>query len=202
MRTRETAALAIVALVGAPLVFFFARAVADGTIRYRETPMRAVLGDGAYEELVAGTMTSKHYLGENLRMPEFTVLDRDGKPVHFGRDRDKMTVLNVWTITCKPCIEELPTLEVLAQVAEGWGDVEVIGLSVDAGWDAVSAVLPKDPKMTILFDPERTLVADKLGQRLYPETWIIDRKGMIRFRYDGQLDWSDPLVIELVESFR
>lgn len=202
MKLRETAALVIVALVGAPLVFFFARAMADGTVRYRETPLRALFGDALYEELAAGNPTPKHYLGRTLGMPSFTLPDRHGKPYQFKQGNGRVTVLNIWSITCPPCVEELPTLEVLAQVAEGWGDVDVVGVSVDAGWDAVSTILPAKPRMKHLFDSEKKFVTDTLGTRLFPETWIVDRQGVVRLRFDGQVDWSSPTVVELIDSFR
>ena len=42
-------------------------------------------------------------------------------------------------------------------------------------------------------------VVDKYGTHLFPETWIIDPKGIIRARFDGARDWSASLALEIAE---
>ena len=74
--------------------------------------------------------------------------------------------------------------------------------STDAGWDAVSTVLPADPELTHLFDPDKSVTEGMFGTELYPETWIVDRDGVVRLRYDGAFDWSSPIVLDVIESYR
>jgi peroxiredoxin len=209
MSTKEIFAALVAALLGIPAVFMFGTAITDGTARAGEAPLRAVLGDDLFDRLDRGEQTPMHYwLGrspdaERLRAPDFTLRDRRGRQWSLADQRGKVIVMNFWTITCQPCLEEMPTLDALARIAaEDWGDVEVVTVSTDRGWDAVATVLPAEPATTVLFDPEKEVVTDMFGTSLYPETWIIDRDGIIRFRYDGALDWSDPLVLDVIELFR
>jgi hypothetical protein len=58
-----------------------------------------------------------------------------------------------------------------------------------------------EPPFTVLLDPESSVVQDKFGTTLYPETWIIDPSGVIRARFDGARDWSDAMVLDLIDSF-
>ena len=134
--------------------------------------------------------------------PEFELRDRNGQPWRLADHRGKVVVLNFWSITCPPCLEELPSLEHLGHLAQLWGDVEVVAVSADEGWDAVSTVIPPDTRLTHVFDPTRSVITGQFGTRLFPETWIIDREGRVRFRYDGALDWGSPIVVELVEAYR
>ena len=53
----------------------------------------------------------------------------------------------------------------------------------------------------MLFDPERKIVRDKFGTKLFPETWVIDREGVVRLRVDGRRDWSEPLTLDAIERF-
>ena len=46
------------------------------------------------------------------------------------------------------------------------------------------------------------LKAGKFGTHLFPETWVIDKRGVIRARFDGQRRWSDPTFVELVDQVR
>ena len=56
--------------------------------------------------------------------------------------------------------------------------------------------------MTHLLVPGRVVITGKFGARLFPETWIIDRSGVVRFRYDGALDWSNPVLLDVIRRFR
>jgi peroxiredoxin len=200
-RRPEWTAAIVVLVLGFPLVFAFARALADGTTRLREVPVRAVLGDERFEALMQGEGGAPHYLGGDRRAPDFTLRDRNGRRFRLSDARGKVVVLNFWSITCAPCIEEMPTLETLAEIVADWGNVEVVAVSTDAGWDAVSSILPARPRVRHLFDPDKSVVHGRFGTNLYPETWIIDRDGVIRFRYDGPFDWSSGLALDVVRGF-
>ncbi len=196
------AALIAIAL-GAPLLFFFSRAIADGVTRQEQTPIRAVIGNDDFNKLAAGEKTPLNYMGDDRLAPDFTLRDKNGHPWHLRDHRGHVVVLNFWTVTCGPCVQEMPTLVELSRVAEDqWHDVDVVAVSVDKGWSSVSTLFPQNMPLTVLFDPDRSIVNGKYGTQLFPETWVIDPKGIIRLRVDGGRDWSDALSTEVIDSFR
>lgn len=140
-------------------------------------------------------------MGNTRRAPDFTLKDRFGRDFTLSRQRGRLVVLNFWTITCQPCVEELPSLERLTRMVESRDDIAVVTVSTDAGWKEVKGVFPSAFKLKVLFDPKKRVVTEKYGTRLYPETFIIDPEGIIRMRYDGARDWSDPLTMQLIELF-
>ena len=199
---REALAGALTGLVALPLVVVLAIALEDAVVRADEAPLRSMLGDERYDALQAGEGGFPHYLGRERLAPDVTLSDGKGGTWRMADQRGKVIVLNFWSITCPPCIEELPSLELLAHMTEQWDDVEVVAISTDEGPSAVEAVLPRDPRVTYLYDPQSEVVGGQFGTELYPETWIIDGDGVVRFRYDGARDWSSPLVLDLIERFR
>jgi peroxiredoxin len=200
-RSRELWALLIAAAIGVPLVFGFARAMADGEQRRRQAPLRAMLGDdGIFERLMRGEKTDVHYLGNSLRAPDFSLPDRHGKPWKLSDQRGKVVVMNFWTITCQPCLEEMPSLEQLAQLARKRDDLEVIAVTTDESWDAIASVMPPQSAIKVLFDPDKRIVRDKFGSKLFPETWIIDGRGVVRMRIDGKRDWAEPLALDAIDA--
>lgn len=201
MKRSELVATLIALCLGAPMVFLFARAAADSEVRRREAPMRAMVGDQAFEMLAAGGTPPQGYLGDDRRAPDFTLNDQRGIPWRLSQHRGKVVVLNFWSVTCGPCVEEMPTFDQLAMVLSRRHDIELVTVSVDAGWSAVSMAMPPNTRLKVLFDPERAVVRGKFGTRLYPETWIIDGDGIIRARIDGARDWSSPVALELIESY-
>ena len=201
-RSREWSAGLVVICIGAPLVFQYARAMAEGEVRRHEAPLRAILGDTSFERLARGEKTEEHYYGNELLAPDFTLVDRPGKPWRLRDQRGKVVVMNFWSITCQPCVEELPSFMDLDQLAKQRGDdIEIVAVTTDKDWSEVAALFPPGANLQVLFDPERKVVRDKFGTKLFPETWVIDREGVVRLRVDGRRDWSEPLALDAIERF-
>lgn len=200
-RRADWIALLITAAIGVPLTYAGAAAFAEGEIRREETPLRAMLGTEAYEAWAGGEQHPQHYLGNDRTAPDFTLPTADGSTWRLSDHRGKVIVMNFWTTTCQPCIEEMPSLISLAQILEERDDIELVTVSTDRDWDTVHSVVPEETPMTVLLDPEREVVRGQFGTRLYPETWIIDPDGVIRMRVDGAREWASALSIEVFEAF-
>lgn len=146
------------------------------------------------------------YAGQDRIAPDFELSDMEGKKVKLSDFRGKTVVLNFWTKTCKPCLEEMPSFAELARMVGNRKDVVVLTVSTDEGPEAVRDTLrailrTEKPPFPVLFDPDSTVVTDTYGTTLFPETWLIDKNGVIRARFDGARDWSSTLVLSLIDSF-
>ncbi len=202
MSRREVIATIIVAAIAFPLIFIFTGAVVDAQARAREAPFRALLGNARFEQLMDGQGGVPHYLGASLLAPDFSLPTQDGGEWKMSEQRGKVIVMNFWTVTCRPCIQEMPTIELLAEMTEDWGDVEVVAVSTDRSWAEVETIIPRTSRITSLLDAERKVVTELFGTKLFPETWIIDADGLVRFRFDGALDWSNPVALDLIRAYR
>jgi peroxiredoxin len=132
--------------------------------------------------------------------PDFELPDREGHMHRLADLRGRPVVLNFWSIDCPPCLRELPSLEGLARAGRERGTFSVVTVSVEGSWSDVERAFPDGTEMVVLFDPERDVVQGQYGTEMYPETFLIDSSGSIRARFDGERDWSDPDVRDLVES--
>ena len=187
-------------VLGAPFAFMMVRGFAEGEVRRKEVPLRALLTDTAFEAFRDGEMPKQNYYGNDKLAPDFTLRDKDGKEWRLSDHRGKTVILNFWTMTCQPCVEEMPSLEQLALVAKERDDLEVVAISTDKGFAEVAPLIKPDSQLKVLFDPDKAVVRDKFGTRLYPETWVIDPKGVIRLRIDGGRDWSAPIALEAIDG--
>ncbi len=154
-----------------------------------------------------------NYANRNRIAPDFELPDMSGKKVRLSDFRGKTVILNFWTKTCGPCKEEIPALAELAGTLKKHDNIVLLTVSTDDGPDAVrdtlkvlldqngttDAVKNGEAPFPILFDPELDVVRGKYGTTLFPETWIIDPRGVIRARFDRALDWSSALAIEVAE---
>jgi peroxiredoxin len=181
-------AFVILAAVG---VYSFVSVAKEGELRRRCTPT---------------CILRPNYSGYEKKAPSFALKDTHGNDVSLDSFRGKVIVLNFWTKTCAPCMEEMPEIADLSRILKPMNDVAVVTISTDeTAQEAIStlkAVLKEEPPFPVLMDPDLKIVRDKFGTTLYPETWIIDKNGVIRARFDGAREWSSATVVELVDQIR
>ena len=146
------------------------------------------------------------YMAAERRAPNFALSDLRGRTVTLDSYRGKVVVLNFWTKTCGPCLEEMPELAELTKIVRDRPDVVVLAVSIDEGPDDVKptlqTVLREEPPFTVLLDPDSNVVGGKFGTSLFPETWFIDKHGVIRARFDGARDWTNPLIVNFIDALR
>jgi cytochrome c biogenesis protein CcmG, thiol:disulfide interchange protein DsbE len=124
---------------------------------------------------------------------EFSVQDSDRK-LSLDQFRGQVVVLNFWATWCPPCVEELPSLMNLQDRMRERG-VTVLGVSIDVDGDAYHHFLKlHNINFLTVRDPEQK-VAGIYGTTGWPETYIIDRQGVLRRKFVGPVDWNSPEVI-------
>lgn len=138
----------------------------------------------------------------NIPAPNFTIKDADHS-VSLSQFRGKIVVLNFWATWCPPCIDEMPSLVGLQKKIQGT-DVVILAVSVDDDADDYHKFL-KDHNvdfLTVRESGERTdtgviaPVSSRYGTYKVPETYIIDRNGIIRRKFIGAVDWGQPEISE------
>ena len=129
---------------------------------------------------------------------DFAVQDSDRK-VSLEQFRGQVLVLNFWATWCAPCVEELPSLMTMQDRMKGRG-VTVLGVSIDVDGDAYHRFLKqRSVNFLTVRDPEQK-VAAMYGTSGWPETYIIDRKGVMRRKFIGPVDWNSPDVAQFLNT--
>ncbi len=123
--------------------------------------------------------------------PDFTVQD-GGHAVSLDQFRGKIVVLNFWASWCPPCLEEFPSL---AQLQRQMPGIVVLAVSFDHDAGAYRQYLAENHigVRTVLDASERSNLA--YGTTRPPETYIIDRDGVIRRKFIGAQNWVSPEIV-------
>jgi cytochrome c biogenesis protein CcmG, thiol:disulfide interchange protein DsbE len=138
--------------------------------------------------------------------PDFTLQDADRK-ISLSQLRGKIVVLNFWATWCPPCVEEMPSLVQMQKKLQDRG-VTVLAVSVDDDANDYHKFL-KDHRIDLLTVQESGQRTDKgviapvssrYGTIKVPETYIIDRNGVMRRKFIGPVDWSQPEVVEFLSK--
>jgi peroxiredoxin len=129
---------------------------------------------------------------------DFTIQDGQSK-VTLSQFRGQVVVLNFWATWCPPCIEEMPSLVEMQRRFKAKG-VTVLAVSVDVDESAYRQFV-KDHNVNLLTvrDPDQKSSA-LYGTFKFPETYIVDRNGVIRRKFIGAVDWTAPEVTDFLSK--
>ena len=117
---------------------------------------------------------------------------------HLADLRGKVVVLNFWASWCPPCLEETQSLNTLQQAIAGKGGI-VLGLSVDEDKAAYEKFLVDNHVVFPTYRDATKKTAVDYGSSMYPETYLIDRKGRLARKIVGPQDWQSPAIMQSIE---
>lgn len=132
--------------------------------------------------------------------PDFTLSAVDGSasPIHLAALKGKPVIVNFWLASCQPCNAEAPFLQQSWQQLRARG-VVLIGVDGPEKSSDAQAFLQKYavtyPNVKDTIDGATAINFGATGQ---PETFFIDRQGVVRARWVGELT-ADGLQAELAK---
>ena len=105
----------------------------------------------------------------------------------------EVVLLNFWATWCPPCRKEIPSMIELHEKFAAQG-LKVVAVSVDQSRDHLSSFV-REQKMPfqVLHDAD-SAVSHGYGVFRYPESFLIDKQGKVRYHLLGAVEWmSEPL---------
>jgi cytochrome c biogenesis protein CcmG/thiol:disulfide interchange protein DsbE len=122
--------------------------------------------------------------------PAFTLSDLDGNPVSLADLRGRPVVVNFWASWCGHCREEFPLLASAAATHRDAG-LAVVGIVFRDGAEPAREFMARfGATWPAAMDPDEA-VASQFGIIWPPDTFFIDRNGVVTSRQIGQLTSAD-----------
>lgn len=140
------------------------------------------------------TVTTTRPIQMGFEAPNFTFPDLNGHRVTLFDHRGKVVLVNIWATWCPPCRQEMPSMQRLYEKFRG-EDLEILAVSIDAnGREAVDPFMRKiDLTFPVLLDPKET-IKPLYGITGVPESFIVDKEGIVVKKIIGPIDWATPEV--------
>jgi len=135
--------------------------------------------------------------------PAFRAIDlATGDTTNLTSYKGQVTLVNIWATWCVPCKTEMPAMQRAYARFKDQG-FKVIAVSIDEGSE--QPVVDFTKEMGLTFDVWHDRLAGQGGdiQMLYqttgvPESFLLDKDGVIVKRVIGAYDWSSPASTKLI----
>jgi len=140
--------------------------------------------------LTAGCDRGSHPGNINKLAPQF-VLSDGAQTVDLTKLRGRVVVLNLWATFCAPCVQELPSLLALHKQMP---DLAIVAVSMDQDPDVYHRFLIQHHVDLLTFRDEDQRINALYGTLQIPETYIIDRQGILRRKFVDAQDWTSQEI--------
>ncbi len=151
----------------------------------------ALLAAGCGESPVAGV---------GKPAPGFDTLDMQGNVWSLSKHRGQVVFLNFWATWCEPCREEMPSMQRLyAKLPKD--RFKMIALYNKDRPAVVKNFVAKLGITIPILDDEQNIIGERYGLTGLPETFIIDKQGVIREKFIGPAEWDSPEVIAMLTKY-
>jgi cytochrome c biogenesis protein CcmG, thiol:disulfide interchange protein DsbE len=123
--------------------------------------------------------------------PNFELSDIQGNKVSLSDFRGKVALVNFWATWCDTCRQEAPALHVFANDRELAGGLEVVKILFrDSMSNAGRYLKENNFNFRVLLDDRQASL--DYGVRAVPESFIISKKGILRHKFIGPVNWDSP----------
>jgi thiol-disulfide isomerase/thioredoxin len=139
----------------------------------------------------------------NLKADNFALPDLNGqihRLVHGALDdRPAVTLVNFWASWCPHCVEEIPSMNELAQSYPA-GQLRVLSINFKESPAHVDTFMKQfSVHFPVLIDRQGD-VAAQWGVFAFPSSFLVDDKGHIRYSVNASIDWNTPKVKALIDQ--
>jgi len=132
-------------------------------------------------------------------VPDTPFTDADGRAAKLADFQGRLTLVNFWATWCAPCVRELPSLDRL-QTAFDDTKFRVVAINEDRGGAAVAKPFLAKLGLTriALYIDKRLALAQALGLRGMPTSYLIDPSGRVIGALTGPAEWDAPEAKALI----
>ena len=131
------------------------------------------------------------WVAMNKPAAKLVLSNGQGQEIDLTTYKGRVVVINFWATWCPPCVAEMPSLQTLH---DRNNSVVVLGVNYH---ESVQKINDFATKQRISFPMLRDAWHDASTDwqvQILPNTFIVDKKGIVRWKVTGDLDWASAEV--------
>ncbi|HYK11772.1 MAG TPA: TlpA disulfide reductase family protein [Gemmatimonadales bacterium] len=140
-------------------------------------------------------------IGVGSKAPDFQAIDlATGKPRTLADYRGRVFLLNVWATWCEPCRVEMPAIERLHHLVTDTS-FRIVSVSIDKDDSSVVTAFARSYGLTFpILQNQSGNIQDLYQTTGVPESFLVDRNGIIMKKVIGAAEWDGPVNLDLIRS--
>jgi thiol-disulfide isomerase/thioredoxin len=132
--------------------------------------------------------------------PNFDTVDMKGNVWSLSKHKGQVVFVNFWATWCAPCREEMPSMQRLYTKLPK-DKFKMIALYNKDKPAVVKNFVTKLGITLPILDDQQNIIGQKYGLTGLPETFIVDKQGIIREKFIGPAEWDSPEYVALLTKY-
>lgn len=132
--------------------------------------------------------------------PDLQLTDISENSLRLSDMKGSVVFINFWATWCGSCIEEMPSIERLSGLLSGNSQFRIVTiLYKDDPSRAIGYMKQNGYTFPVYLNPDES-AARSFGITGVPETFILDKKGILRKKVIGPATWDAPDSIQAFQN--
>lgn len=143
----------------------------------------------------------KHDIAVGLQAPDLDVMNEiTGGTLTSSDLKNKVVLVNFWASWCPPCKEEMPSIESLFKDMAGNDKFQMITILYKDPYQDGTGYMKQNGYTFPVYSDKNGVTAGNFGVTGVPETYIIDKNGILKKRVIGPAEWNSPEAKNFINS--
>lgn len=132
--------------------------------------------------------------------PNLDTVDMNGDVWSLSKQKGQVVFVNFWATWCAPCREEMPSMQRLyAKMPKD--KFKMVALYNRDTPELVKNFVTKLGITIPILDDQQNILGERYGLTGLPETFIVDKRGVLREKFIGPKEWDSPEIVDLLMKY-
>ena len=132
--------------------------------------------------------------------PDFTLVDLKGNTWTLSELKGQVVFVNFWATWCPPCVQEMPSMQKLYTMLpkDKFKMLAILNSDVPSLGDSFA----KRFGITLpILNDQSNKIGLKYGLTGLPETFIVDKQGVVQEKIIGPAQWDSSQTIQMLMKY-
>ena len=131
---------------------------------------------------------------------DFELIDINNNKTHLSSMKGSVVFINFWATWCESCITEMPSIERLSRYFAANPTFKIVTILYKDDLNAALSFMKESGHtFPVYLNPDES-AAKIFGITGIPETFIIDKKGVLRDKVIGPAGWDSPNTLQAFQT--
>jgi thiol-disulfide isomerase/thioredoxin len=131
---------------------------------------------------------------------DFELIDINKNRMTLAGMEGSVVFINFWATWCESCVDEMPSIERLSRHFAGNPSFKIVTILYKDDLNAALSFMKESGHtFPVYLNPDES-AAKMFGITGIPETFIIDKKGILRDKVIGPAEWDSPNTLHAFQT--